>query len=467
MIALRVQQTALSGTLAAFTSIAQQANSTPIPPATLDANLATATAQVELAATLQAQQAPVNPSSEGDIPDPSERQLRSAKILLFEDMSASRYIRIVKEALDQSDYFYQDVGSAKGWFKTQLLSPMKWDLVIAAAEADRAFGGEFFEYIDRQLADGAAAVVENWDIDLAPAGKAGLLLRRCGVRFDADWFEPRMRVFYWLQPDDPIFNQPYKMPSQLHNATRIWSGDIGDLLEIDHSLDGNGGNPKLLAGINPQIKDRHALLVSCLNGRLTLQTFRTHEYQHDEMLDLWKNYIYQALKSYFAVNGQTPPTPVLTAQAEPVNTPTPYGPTPGPEYTLEHGCDGLFAVRLRSSPQFQQDLFEHHAEGEFLVLHLGLRSEANFPIMIWRKDYFVEGTLDGKAVIYSPNPDATGYLFIDRNGHLYQDVIQPGESWNVSVAFDINPRATNLSFVFRPGSQFNEQACEAKIDLAH
>jgi hypothetical protein len=48
-----------------------------------------------------------------------DRLLKSAKILLFEDMSASRYIRVVKEALDRDNYFYIDVGSAKGWFKSQ------------------------------------------------------------------------------------------------------------------------------------------------------------------------------------------------------------------------------------------------------------------------------------------------------------------------------------------------------------
>jgi hypothetical protein len=70
-----------------------------------------------------------------------ERLLKSAKILLFEDMSASRYIRLVKEALDEAGYFYLDVGSAKGWFKSQLLSGVEWDLVIAAAEAERELVG--------------------------------------------------------------------------------------------------------------------------------------------------------------------------------------------------------------------------------------------------------------------------------------------------------------------------------------
>ncbi len=77
--------------------------------------------------------------------DPVDRQLKSARILLFENMSASGYIRIVKEALDRAGYFYLDVGSATGWFKTQLLSSVEWDLIIAAAEANREFGGSSWD----------------------------------------------------------------------------------------------------------------------------------------------------------------------------------------------------------------------------------------------------------------------------------------------------------------------------------
>jgi len=62
--------------------------------------LSTATAAARLAATLS------NISIGTPQPqaaDPDARMLKSAKILRFEDMSASRYIRIVKEALDEGD----------------------------------------------------------------------------------------------------------------------------------------------------------------------------------------------------------------------------------------------------------------------------------------------------------------------------------------------------------------------------
>ena len=110
-------QVVLEGTLEPQVASATQ-STTPLdpgPPGTTEAQIVPPTA------------------FEPEITD--ERLLKSAKILLFEDMSASRQIRLVKEALDEAGYFYLDVGSAKGWFKSQLLSGVEWDLVIAAAEA--------------------------------------------------------------------------------------------------------------------------------------------------------------------------------------------------------------------------------------------------------------------------------------------------------------------------------------------
>ena len=156
LASLRLQQTDLARTISAFTEQALSGVGSPGPgDGTLEASLGTATQAARLAATLSsaAVGTPEPPA------EPDARLLKSAKILLFEDMSASRHIRIVKEALDEAGYFYLDVGSAKGWFKTQLLSGVAWDLVIAAAEADRQFGGEFCDYIVSQVGRGSAAVV--------------------------------------------------------------------------------------------------------------------------------------------------------------------------------------------------------------------------------------------------------------------------------------------------------------------
>jgi len=309
VVAINVKQTGLALTGDAFTQMAGK----------LSATLAvTGEANLQPAATLQPPQdtTPLPPIAGPAevVAQPDERLLKSARILLFEDMSASRYIRLAKEALDEAGYFYLDVGSAKGWFKNQLLSNQEWDLVIAAAEAERDFGGEFFEYLNNQLTRGSAVIIENWDFDKAARGSAQVLLDRCGVDVESDWFEPELRVFFWTDPTHPLFNQPNNLASGLRNAQRVWAGDVGDLLKLHNRPGMPGSDALILASTNPEWKTDHGTLAVCLSGRLILQTFRSHEYQHNDMVALWQNYIDYALHSYFAQSGKHLPTPAATFQ---------------------------------------------------------------------------------------------------------------------------------------------------------
>ena len=234
---------------------------------------------------------------------------------------------------------------------------------------------------------------------------------------------------------------------------------------VDPRVANRQNGPIILASTNPDMKLSNGTLASCLGGRVIVQTFRTHEYQHDDMLRLWQNYIYQTLKAHLAFTGQTLPTPALTAQPTPVGSPTAPGPTPGPAYTLAHGCDGIFSVRLTDAPLFQKDLFEHHAEGDFLILRLQLANQTNFPIQVWDQDYFIEARSGTQTQVYSPHKAATGYLYIENSGSLSQDLIQPGATARIALAFDVDPRASDWVFVFKPGSEFQEQVCEARIPL--
>ena len=400
-----------------------------------------------------------------EIPQADERLLKSAKILLFEDMSASTHIRYVKEALDKGGYFYLDVGSATGWLKSQLNSSVEWDLVIAAAEARRDFGGEFFEYIDERVTRGAAAIVEYWDIDSAPNGIVMPFLDHCGVKFQSDWYDPDMRVFFWIDPGHPIFHQPNEIPYNLGNAESLWQGDIGDLLEIKFQGGQPTGDAILLAGTNPNWKTDHGTLISCMGGRVIIQTFGSHEYQYYNMVGLWQNYVYQVLKNHFAYTGGSVPTPASTAAPTLAVTSTSTGPTPGPAYLFEHACGEAFTVRLEDAPRFQKDLFEHHANGTFLILHIKLVNNTANPIQIWDEDYSIEGIVNQKLEVYPPHRAATGYLYIDSPTNLYQDLIQPGETWNTILAFDVDPAGQDWTFVLKPGSEFDQEVCEARIPL--
>ncbi|MBN2549189.1 MAG: hypothetical protein JXB15_08535 [Anaerolineales bacterium] len=455
LVAVRVQQTALALTQAIQTELAKITPATPVPtlidtPIPMPSPLPD-----ETPLPTSVEQMPIS-----DL----ERQMMAARILLFEDMSASRYLRYVKEALDKANYFYLDVGSAKGWFKTQLLSNTEWDLIIASAEARRDFGGEFFDYIDQRLEQGAAAIIEFGDLDSAPNGISQSLLRRCGVRFQDDWLEPEMRVFFWTQPDHPVFNEPNKVPL-LGNAEQLWKGDLGDLLQI--RMDGGqpGGDALILASTNPGYKTDHGLLVNCLGGRLIIQTFASHEYRYADIIPLWQNYVYQALKNRFAVLPPLEPIPAFTLALTNTPEPTSTGPTPQPGFGDEYTCASALTGRILSPPKLQTDLFEHHAEGTFLIVKLQLVNQTAYPIQVWAQDYFVEGEVYGQPISYSPHKAATGYLYIDSPSHLWQDLIAPGIPWSTSLAFDVNPNGQNWVLVVKPGSQLGAPLCEMRIPL--
>lgn len=465
--AIQAQQTQLSLTGTSLAELdVRSATETPELEITQEVLPTSTDAQIEKSTETQIAVETVGITLQGEIDD---RLLKSAKILVFEDMSASRHIRYVKEALDRDEYFYLDVGSAKGWFKSQLLSSEDWDLIIASAESRSDFGGEFFQYIDDQVARGASTIIEFWDWDAAPMGKSKLILDRCGVNFQADWFEPEIRVFYWLSPENPIFNFPHKIPNQLGNTERLWIGDIGDLFEIKYKNGEPVGDAVLLAGTNPTWKDDHGVLVSCLNGQMILQGFSSHEYRRQDIVPLWQNYIYQTLKNHYAYNDLVVPTPVVTAMSLTDATPSPTSDvlekTPGPEYLLEHDCASLMSARLIEAPIFQKDLFEHHAKGTFLIIKLQLKNLTDFPIQIWDQDYFVEGDVNGKITYYGPDKAATGYLYIESSSNLSQDLIQPGENWRTSLAFDVDPGGRNWDLVVVPGREFEQQVCEVRIPL--
>ncbi|MFM8320966.1 MAG: hypothetical protein ACKOC5_08645, partial [Chloroflexota bacterium] len=394
-----------------------------------------------------------------------ERLRRSARILLFEDMSASRQVRLIKQALDEAGYFYLDVGSAQGWFKSQLLSGVDWDVIIAGAEAEREFGGEFYQLLQDRLDQGASLVIENWDLDAAPDGRASGLLGACGVEVEADWYMPDLPVFFWTDPGHPLFNQPNRI-STLSNARPLWSGDKGDLMRVNPARLGSGADPQILASLNRSWVNDHGLIVSCLDGRMLLQTFRSHEYDLNQMVALWQNYVYQSLKSRLRHTPRSLPTPALT-YAAPEQPPavTPPGPTPGPDYTFPHPCGAALTVRVTRYPIQTPDLFEHHAVGTFVVVRLEIENLSPVDVPIWDDDYFLQTRLGERITLAPLHKAATGYLYIESPTHLVQDVIPAGATWNTSLAFDVDPTSSGWKLLVRPGSEFDQPLCQVSIPL--
>ncbi len=455
-VAIIVQQTRLVRTAQALTEIAEFLFTTPEPVMLNPSFTPSATLEPMLSI----------PTPEPAPPD-LERHIRAAKILVFENMSASGYVRYVLSALDQANYFYLDVGSATGWFKTQLLANQEWDLIIAAVEAQRPFGGEYFTYLDQHAERGAALVVEYGNYDTSPRGIPDQLLSRCGVAFENNWINPDLRVFYWVQSDHPVFNYPNKVPS-LRNAAPLWQGDLGDLLRIRMQDGQPTGDAVVLASTNPRWMSNNATLVTCLEGRVILQTFRSHEYQATEMIQLWQNYIYQALRARFEslpeILAEHAPTPAAYFSTA-TGTQPPAMPVEPAEPGESFFCGDALNASLVTAPRFQKSLFEHHASGTFMVLEIELKNLVDFPIQIWDGDYFLQGRQRGQIITLRPHKAATGYLYINKPTNLIQDVIAPGEAWRTSLAFDIDPNASALILIVRPGFEMSQQVCEVRIPL--
>ena len=405
----------------------------------------------------------VSPQSEGE----TERRINASKILIFENMSGSREIRYAKEALDEAGYFYLDVGSAIGWFKNQLLLNEDWDLIIVAAEARRNFGGEYFQYIHDKVKQGTSTIIEFWDIDDAPVGKIKPLLDDCGIKFQADWYDPDFRSVFWLQTDHPIMNEPNQLNNKLREAP-FWRGDIGDLMQLNPSNNPEDNDALLLAGTNGLWKDDHGTLAVCMGGRVIFQTFSSHEYSMQDMIDLWQNYIYNALKSHHNLTSEDIYVPQVI-QSELDNNPTQEA------AELLESVDtgkigepvdcGPLIIKVPRAPYFVGDMFEHHAQGEYLIVDLEIVNKLNQSIQIWDEDYFVNGSIQGEDAIYSPDKAATGYLYIENPVNLSQDRIDPGGIWSTTLAFDVDPEAEDWELIVKPGAEPGFLICEARFSL--
>jgi hypothetical protein len=437
---LHLQQTSIVHTAAAYTQSVQETNQYQSLPTEAITPIVLPTATSPQQAVPGSEDAQSGVEEIQDL----ELKLKSSKILLFEDMSGSRQIRYVKKALDDAGYYYLDVGSAKGWFKSQLLSQEDWDLIIVAAEARRNFGGEYFQYIHDKVRQGSGAIIEFWNIDDAPLGKIKPLLDDCGVKLQSDWYEPDMRALFWLQNDHPILNEPNEMPAKLREAPSLWRGDIGDMLEIKSTSGQPAGDAILIAGTNGLWKTDHGALAVCLDGRVILQTFGSHDYSMDDMVQLWQNYIYNSLKSHYALTSSSQLTQVPTAvnETNPSSTESTPAPIEDPAYGVgvEFKCGSTFTARVPEAPIRVKDMFEHHADGTYLIVDLELINELGQTVQIWDGDYFIEGQIDGEAVLFSPDKAATGYLYIMNPVNLSQDRIEPGGLWRTKLAFDVDPR---------------------------
>ena len=237
---------------------------------------------------------PTSEAPQTQVPDFDE-MMKSAKILLFEDMAGLYEVRYIKNALDGMNLStnYVDVGDASGNFKSQLLSGTDWDLIIAASESRNKVQGEFFVYINDHINKGVGVIIEMWALDQIASGTINTITTRCGIKFQKDWWQPEFLSVWWLAPEHPVFHEPNEGVS-LARFTNRWPLDAGDLIE---KLPGS--EAILLAGTIATEKQRYGTLAICLEGRLIFQTYSTHNHRQEDVVRLWQNYIYNVLKAHF------------------------------------------------------------------------------------------------------------------------------------------------------------------------
>ncbi len=244
----------------------------------------------------------VAPQPTQDTGQAIQAKIKSANILVYEDVRGyPALLPRVQQAISSMDFSggqIVEVGDAVGDFMTQLNSPTKWDLIIVAAEVRSGVRGEFWDLILQQAKKNVGLAIEVWYVDKDYYDKLNFLLDECGVTLQKNWtrpasYQPLNYSIYWLQQDNPLFSI-YKTVPPLITPNIYWMDEAGDLMKISGT-----GDAILLAGTQPSEKSSYGVLTACMQGRMILQTFSTHDYQETKTVALWQNYIIYTLTNHF------------------------------------------------------------------------------------------------------------------------------------------------------------------------
>jgi hypothetical protein len=221
-----------------------------------------------------------------------EELMKTAKILVYENTDERNIGLWIRDALDGMGLTYTHTGSYSGHFMEYLNSGTEWDLIIVGAEDKDKISGEFWDVINTRLVrDKAALIAEIWYLDTEANGPISKILSGCGIRYQKDY--QLADSIYWWVSDHPVFNEPNTVLPLLH-YNRFWTNQTGDQIRL-----GGGGDAVLLAGLAAKPSSQEAVLATCYEGRVIIQTFSDHDYDQADIIPLWQNYIYNTLKNHF------------------------------------------------------------------------------------------------------------------------------------------------------------------------
>ena len=301
-VALAIQQTAIQQTATAqkereISQATIDFQQTQINQAPTDTVVPPTQPPVSMTDTSQPTAIPPTPPPQEDF----DEWVKSASILLYDDMIRYKTtFRFSTKTLDEMGLSYVDVGDAKGLLKEQLLyqaPPGGWDLIIIAAESKTGFQGEFFSYTYDALQDGSSVILEVWYLDSVGKGTAIKLLELCGIEYEGDWamIPPKNQIMWPLNDSHPVMRVPNTI-TRLTDVTSFWGykWDIGDLMKVPP-----GSDAQLLVGLSSGRDQVHGTVTVCVDDRLILQTFSSHQLTWDVMRLVWENYIYNALRARY------------------------------------------------------------------------------------------------------------------------------------------------------------------------
>lgn len=218
--------------------------------------------------------------------------LKSAKILVYENTDERNIGLWIRDALDSMGLKYTHTGSYSGHFMEYLNSGTDWDLIIVGAEDKDKISGEFWDLINTRVSrDKAALIAEIWYLNTEANGPISKILSGCGIRYQKDY--QLADSIYWWDSNHPVFNEPNTVLPLLH-YNRFWANQTGDQIRL-----GGGGDAVLLAGLAAKPSSQEAVLATCYEGRVIIQTFSDHDYDQVDIIPLWQNYIYNTLKNHF------------------------------------------------------------------------------------------------------------------------------------------------------------------------
>ena len=132
---------------------------------------------------------------------------------------------------------------------------------------------------------------------MTSAGTASTLLSKCGIEFEKNWKDvpPSREIMFPLDASHPILQEP-NGGLRFTASTEYWAYtyDIGDWMKLT-----GRGDATLLVGTIATEKSTHGTVTVCMEDRLIIQTFSSHQLTFDTMEPVWENYIYNALRARF------------------------------------------------------------------------------------------------------------------------------------------------------------------------